>query len=297
MTPDVTAAAKKTTLVVAPSKEDVPSFLNGMIVSIASQALAERGRFTVALSGGSLPSQLSSLPDEFERRNVDPQWSKWHVLLADERCVPVDDIESNLGSLQRNFLHGTSIPPHQVYGIDQEEIVRSSTSLTMDTAAIALDYEAKVRTVLDGGGGGGNGCLDLAVLGFGPDGHTCSLFPGHPLLAEGTLWVAPIEDSPKPPPRRVTLTFPVLNERTEHVIVCGAGPSKGPVVGAAFSRLERIVDDEGESDGNGNDNNAKKIADRYVATMASPTPYPSAMVRPLETLTWLVDADAMAAGR
>ena len=100
------------------------------------------------------------------------------------------------------------------------------------------------------------------------------------------MHVAPIEDSPKPPPERITLTFPVLNVLTRHVIVCGAGNSKSPICTKVF---EKIASKQ-----------PKEKMTCYTATLTTPAPYPCSMVRPStndasvpNTLTWVVDADAM----
>jgi 6-phosphogluconolactonase len=107
-------------------------------------------------------------------------------------------------------------------------------------------------------------------------------------LQEQTLWVAPIEDSPKPPPKRITLTYPVLNQQTRHVIFCGAGGSKAPILQAIFSRVAAQAGD------------VYPVAAgvRYTASLTAPAPYPCSMVYPDSsgtdnTLTYVVDADAM----
>jgi 6-phosphogluconolactonase len=262
------------TLIVSPSKADVPNHLNLAIVDICVNAIKARGVFSVALSGGSLPSFLSNLRSAFETKGINPCFDLWHVVLADERCVPSTDPDSNLGTLQTELFSSISVPVNQIYGINENKLAES-------TEAIAKDYELVVKHVL----GKSGGQLDLAVLGFGPDGHTCSLFPGHALLHEECIMVAPIEDSPKHPPCRITLTYPVLNTLTRHVVFCGAGDSKAPILQAIFHSVS-------------NPENALNGSMVYTVIMKEPYPYPCGGVLPNSkgtenTLTWVVDNDAM----
>jgi 6-phosphogluconolactonase len=148
------ATTSSVSLVVAASKDAVPSHLNAAIVPVCAAAIQARGIFTVALSGGSLPSFLSTIQAEFDAQGVDPKFESWHILLADERCVPSTDADSNLGALQKSFLSQVSIPDSQIYGISEEKVKES-------TEAVAIDYELRLREVLSRSGGQ----LDLAVLG------------------------------------------------------------------------------------------------------------------------------------
>lgn len=260
-------------LLAATAKAEVPSVLNTEIVRVWRAATKDRSSFTIALSGGSLPKFLSTIQSVFAQEGVtDPQvFANWHVLLADERCVPLTHEDSNLGALNQHFLEKVPIPANQIYGINE-------TLLDTSAQAVAQDYEAVVRRVL---AEHSEGQLDCAVLGFGPDGHTCSLFPNHPLLqTPDSKWVASIEDSPKPPPKRITLTLPLLNQKTRHVIFCGAGGSKSPILQKVLSSVQ------------------KEQGIRHAVTLTNPPPYPCAMVLPHKasesnTLAWVVDADAM----
>ena len=286
----------KAKAIIAPSKAEIGQVLSQPVVKACQLALASRDVFTIALSGGSLPNFLQCLPGAFKTAGVDPQWHMWHVLLADERCVPSTDGDSNLLAIREFFTEHVAIPKEQVYGIDE-------TLLKSGSRAVASAYQNTVESLLQKSGD----MLDCVVLvswksniwssilsfdlclmfcpkGFGPDGHTCSLFPNHALLEEQSVLVANIDDSPKPPPSRITLTFPVLNSLSRSVIFCGAGESKGPILEAVFGNGTATTDNEIECAG----------AQAFILELIDPPPYPCAMVRPNResSLTWVVDADA-----
>lgn len=183
------------------------------VAYLSEQAIAKRGRFTVAISGGSLPKLLfSPMMDEPLRSEID--WSKWHIFWADERCVPLTDSESNYRLTREYLFDHVDIPPSQIIPIDD----------TLDPVAAAADYQNKVAQIFNPPPGQPPR-FDLILLGMGEDGHTASLFPNHPLLRETKLWVAPILDSPKPPPARITLTVPVINNARQ-IIFMATGMGK-----------------------------------------------------------------------
>jgi 6-phosphogluconolactonase len=117
--------------------------------------------------------------------------------------VPLDHPDSNHALCQKEFYSHVPIPAENIHTINVEyldDMEELSDSYEKD---LILQFASKDSARFPR--------FDLLLLGMGPDGHTCSLFPGHELLSEEDRWVAPIEDSPKPPPKRITLTFPVIN--------------------------------------------------------------------------------------
>eukprot|EP00899_Mesostigma_viride_P019812 jgi/Mesvir1/27832/Mv07510-RA.1 len=186
-------------------------------VKAASEgAIAGHGSFSLVLSGGSLIKALGALASPEYRGAVD--FSKWHVFWADERCVPITHEDSNYKGAQDEFLAKVPVPASQVHHIQD--------ALGVEGAAKA--YEDNIRSLVSKGvlrTKDGLPVFDMTLLGMGPDGHIASLFPGHALLKEEKCWVAPIKDSPKPPPERITLTLPVINA-SEQIIFVATGAGK-----------------------------------------------------------------------
>ena len=115
------------------------------------------------------------------------------ILFGDERAVPPGHPDSNYGAARSLWLNPAGVPASSVFRMPAD---------APDLDRAAADYEAVLLREC-----GRPPRLDLALLGVGPDGHVCSLFTGYPLLRESARWVAALGDSPKPPPRRLTLTL------------------------------------------------------------------------------------------
>jgi 6-phosphogluconolactonase len=180
-------------LFIAGSADDLAREAASRLVQAAAQAIATRERFAIALSGGSTPRRLYQLLTQPPYRDA-IDWSRTHLFFADERFLPHDDEDSTVRLVRETLLAGVDVPAGNFHamptGGDTPE-------------GCASRYETTLRDFF----GGETPDFDLILLGMGPDGHTASLFPGHP---EPAGLVASIHDSPKPPPVRLTLTYAAI---------------------------------------------------------------------------------------
>ena len=170
----------------------------------ARQSIAARGRFCLALSGGSTPRALYELlasPEWVQRF----EWGKCEIFFGDERAVAPDDALSNFKMASDALLN------HVVARVHRMEGERA------DLESAAHDYGNLLDATCDR--------LDVVLLGLGDDGHTASLFPHSPQLNEAENWVAATPIAPmEPRVRRLTLTFPAINAaRRAWFLVSGAG--------------------------------------------------------------------------
>jgi len=192
--------------------EELAKSLASFIVKAQKEALNKKGRFDVALSGGSLPKMLSALVD-----NPAVKWDKWQIFYVDERVVPLDHPDSNHLACSKILYSKVPIPENNIHTIDP--------TLLDDLEELSDAYEKELIREFAQRDSARFPVFDVILLGMGPDGHTASLFPGHELLSEEDRWVAFVEDSPKPPPKRITLTYPVINHAARVVFVT-AGKEK-----------------------------------------------------------------------
>ncbi|KAG8381086.1 hypothetical protein BUALT_Bualt06G0085700 [Buddleja alternifolia] len=193
------------------TEEDVAVALAKYTAELSAKYIKEKGSFSVVLSGGTLIETMRKLVECPYKESVD--WSKWLIFWVDERVVPLDDPRSNYKLALDGFLSKVPIPAKNIYPIHYNS----------SPDHVAKDYEARLKILVEKKilplSPTGFPKFDLMLLGVGQNGHVASLFPNHPQCHEKKRWVTFITDSPKPPPHRITLTFPVINSASDIAMV------------------------------------------------------------------------------
>ncbi len=193
-----------------------------MFAQLADQYVTRKGRFTVALSGGSTPRSLYKYLCLPPIRSQVP-WGGIHIFWGDERLVPPDHPDSNFGMANEIFLPKVPIPDENIFAMPMNET---------DPHHAAEIYEAAIHDCFDPEDDE-IPAFDLILLGLGADGHTASLFPGTSALDEEEAWVA-ANYVPKLDKTRLTLTFPIINQ-ARNILFLAAGKEKAPVIQALLS--------------------------------------------------------------
>lgn len=194
-----------------------------LVAALAGKAIAERGRFTLALSGGNTPKMLYATLARDYKEKID--WDHVHLFWGDERHVPHDDMESNFRMVKESLLGKIEIPMENIHSIP--------TSLDNPQEA-AVSYATELASFF-------NQPIpefDLILLGLGGDGHTASIFPRTP-IAKTREGLVIVTQSPIPPAVRISLTMNVL-DNARNVLFLVAGKEKKEI-------LKAVLVDEGNA--------------------------------------------------
>jgi 6-phosphogluconolactonase len=203
-------------LIVLDDAEGVARHVAGWIVE---SAIAKKGPFALALSGGSTPKRLYQILAEPAYQARMP-WKNVHLFWGDERMVPRDNELSNYRMTAQAMLNHVPVPPENVHGIKTEGLTPEES---------AEDYEETLKSYYGASSfDSARPLFDITLLGIGPDGHTASLFPGTSVLGERQRWVAPVIGAKAE--ARITLTYPALDS-SRHVAFLLAGPDKREILG------------------------------------------------------------------
>lgn len=217
----VSPAALSPTVHVLSDSSQVELEVANRFAVLAHAAVNAKGRFNVALAGGSTPKgAYARLAREFRKR-ID--WSRVHFYWGDERCVVADDPQSNFAMAKRELLDPLKITPEQVHGMDGADAPESAAQRYAEQLR-ELPLSASEYPI-----------FDLILLGLGKDGHTASLFPGDVSALENKerRWVVP-GLAPEGVRNRLTLTFGTLNA-SSHVVFMAVGAEKASPLRSALT--------------------------------------------------------------
>ena len=194
--------------------DELAAAAGARLVGAITSAIANRDQAAIVLTGGTVGIKLLRHVVGF---GTDIDWSKVHLFWGDERFVPAADGERNLKQAHEALLESIDIPSSNVHAM-----AASDGEFGDDIDAAAAAYEKLLPAE-----------FDVHLLGMGGEGHVNSLFPDTAAVRETTRLVVAVTDSPKPPPRRITLTLPAV-ARAREVWLVVAGSEKAEAVAAAI---------------------------------------------------------------
>ena len=191
-----------------------------IFVASARRSVDKRGRFALAISGGSTPRRMHKMLAR-EPYFLKVPWGKTHIFWVDERCVPENDPASNYGVAQKDILDRVPIPKTQVHfmrgRLAPENGVQNYVKILVDFFHIKYDAFP---------------IFDLIFLGIGTDGHTASLFPGQRVLDEKEKMIVAVKGG-DPNVDRISMTLPLLNQ-ARHIVFLITGKEKAGTVQAVL---------------------------------------------------------------
>lgn len=196
------------------------------LVAAINDAIAARGEAAVVLTGGGTGIGLLKRVGE---RSHEIEWTKVHVYWGDERFVPADDDERNDKQAREALLDHVGIPETNVHAM-----AATDGEFGDDLDAAAEGYAQLLEERFDAGPE-----FDVHLLGMGSEGHINSLFPDTAAVHEAARLVVGVTDSPKPPPRRITLTLPAVR-RSRQVWLVISGQAKADAVAAAIGGAKPV---------------------------------------------------------
>jgi 6-phosphogluconolactonase len=211
-----------------PDKDALVRAVGDRLVDAIVAAVAARGSASIVLTGGGTGIGLL---ERVAERGGEIDWSKVHLFWGDERFVAHDDDERNDKQAREAFLDRIDIPAANVHAIAASD---GEFGDDLDAAA-----DAYARVLAEVGGAAPTPEFDVHLLGMGPEGHVNSLFPDTDAVKETERMVVGVTDSPKPPPRRITLTLPAI-QRSREVWLVVSGEGKAEAVAAALGGAKPV---------------------------------------------------------
>jgi len=208
---------------VAATKADLADAIAERLREVIADAVASRGVAHVVLTGGSMGEASARALASFD----DIDWAHVHLWWGDERFLPTGDAERNETQARVVLIDVVGVPAANVHAMAASDGPDGD-----DLDAAVARYRDELATVAPR--------FDVVMLGMGPDTHVASLFPGHATTRVDDTSVVAENDSPKPPPQRISLTFPALNAARE-VWLMIAGADKADAVRAASTSTDRTA--------------------------------------------------------